>query len=251
MRNILLSLVMVAVLVAAGVGSVFPCFSDTEVSEANNIQTGSLDLLVNGLNDPLPKIIDEQQVNPGEIHKYTVTVQNAGDKDGYLYFHLKYDEFPCYNYEDPAHNTWWTDDPNVGGTNMKPEPELVAEYGGKVDCRTVAGFGYAVGDECSMTSHVGMVVKYRGAWVIGNGTNDCSLWPELKDLECVTKYLGVLPLSGGTYALEIWFCIPQLDDPNWPGDHYCPELAYWPTNSLMADGIDFDLEFLLFDAPLP
>ncbi|GAH64213.1 unnamed protein product, partial [marine sediment metagenome] len=52
MKNIFLSVVVVATLVAAGVGGTLAGFVDTEESTGNFIQAGMLDLLVNGKNDP-------------------------------------------------------------------------------------------------------------------------------------------------------------------------------------------------------
>jgi len=52
MKNIFLSVVVVATLVAAGVGGTFAGFVDTEISQDNFVEAGISDLLVNGKNDP-------------------------------------------------------------------------------------------------------------------------------------------------------------------------------------------------------
>jgi len=52
MKNVFLSVVVVATLISAGVGGTLAGFVDTEESTGNYIQAGMLDLLVNGKNDP-------------------------------------------------------------------------------------------------------------------------------------------------------------------------------------------------------
>ena len=52
MKNVFLSVVVVATLISAGVGGTLAGFVDTEESTDNMIQAGMLDLLVNGKNDP-------------------------------------------------------------------------------------------------------------------------------------------------------------------------------------------------------
>ena len=73
MRNVLLSLVVVVVLAAGGLGGTFATWSDSETSGNNTIVTGSLDLKVNGTDDKpwgegVPKLIEEVCVVPCNLY---------------------------------------------------------------------------------------------------------------------------------------------------------------------------------------
>jgi predicted ribosomally synthesized peptide with SipW-like signal peptide len=52
MKNIVLSVVVVAALMAAGIGGTLADFSDSEEEMGDVLQAGSLDLKVNGADDP-------------------------------------------------------------------------------------------------------------------------------------------------------------------------------------------------------
>lgn len=74
-------------LVAIGVGAqTWAYFSDTETSSDNYIEAGTLDLLVNGGNDP-GTLFTVGPVYPGWYTdpNYTITLKNNGDIGGYLY----------------------------------------------------------------------------------------------------------------------------------------------------------------------
>jgi len=259
MKNIFLSVVIICALAIAGVGGTLAGFSDTETILDNKIEMGSIDLKVNGTDDApwgkgIKPIIKLTKLNPGEPYKTTVNLRNAGDKDGYLYLIFKNEQ--CYNIE-TRHAKWWYEEPE-SPYGMKPEPELIAEYGGpdgtdaiptqgKVDCTWVTGWG-VTGDNCSMMSHVFLAVAFDGRWIKGTPERPHSLqsWDD-----------GVIPLPvlekcGGKHTVTFWVNVPQIEDPDWPYPKNEPaELAYWPTNALMADGISFDIELLLFDKELP
>jgi predicted ribosomally synthesized peptide with SipW-like signal peptide len=179
MRNVLLSLVVVVVLTAGGLGGTFATWSDSETSGNNTIQTGSLDLKVNGADDApwgegVGSLFEIECVVP-DLWYYlgNASLWNAGEctQAAHAYVHVK--EYICTNvapkgipgtnrstgYPDPnmpqvAADAWQWPGPNAGVSysNLKPEPELVAEYGGKVNCTEVDGI-QAEGDECSMLRH--------------------------------------------------------------------------------------------------
>jgi predicted ribosomally synthesized peptide with SipW-like signal peptide len=248
MKSIFLSVIVISALAIAGIGGTLAGFSDTESIEKNKIEMGSIDLKVNGTDDlpwgeGLSGLISLTKLNPGEEYRTAVKVQNAGDKDGYLYIHFK--NMNCYNIE--THEEWWIEEEGTG--KMKPEPEIVAEYGGKVNCCTVPGLGVS-GDDCSMGSHVKVAIDFDGKWVIGTPEKPINLG----SLNCSTYAIGELPLCGEVHEVSFYVIVPQVADPLWPrcaaGALEPEELKYWPTNRIMADGISFDIELLLFDKPL-
>jgi predicted ribosomally synthesized peptide with SipW-like signal peptide len=189
MRNILLSSVAVVALLVAGIGGTFATWSDSETSTNNTIVTGSLDLKVNGADDQpwgegVPKVIDLECVVPDRWYfGGEFSLWNAGQctEAARAYFHLK--EYLCTNVDPKEYlneagqwvssgyyDTEMTSQdygpraPWPPESFYKPEPELIAEWGGpgaslgKVDCRWVPGIGGPEGDECSMGSNLFMQV---------------------------------------------------------------------------------------------
>jgi hypothetical protein len=90
MKNILLSVVVVTTLVAAGVGGTFAGFVDTEVSEGNFVQAGVSDLLVNGKNDPIGPKLRFVHAAPCKSVDFWVDIYNWGEcQGGDVYLHFK------------------------------------------------------------------------------------------------------------------------------------------------------------------
>jgi hypothetical protein len=89
-RNVILSVVVVAVLVGAGVGGTFAGFVDTEESKDNFLQAGIMDLLVNGKNDPIgPKLVYTHAV-PCISQDFWIDIFNWGECQGAkAYMHIK------------------------------------------------------------------------------------------------------------------------------------------------------------------
>ena len=246
MRNIFLAMIVICTLVVAGVGGTLAGFSDTETILDNKVEMGSIDLKVNDTDDApygigIGQVISVDKVNPEDVIQEVVSVRNAGDKDGYLYVNFK--NLECYS--TTSHPDWWIEEPVTG--TLKPEPEMVAEYGGKVNCTEVTGIG-VIGENCSMGSHLWVAIDLDGVYVVGEPANPFII----ADLEGNVLPLGVLEACGGAHTVSLWMQVPQLIDATWAYPAGEPaELAYWPTNALMADGISFDVELLLFDRPLP
>ena len=278
MRNIFLSLVMVAALVAAGVGGTFATWSDSEVSEGNYVNTGSVDLKVDGQDD-LPygegvgaKVELDCMVPCKFYGPFEVELWNAGDCEfpSKAFIHLK--DIDCYNLlpkVDEDGNTTGYEDPVSG--DLKPEPELVAEYGGKVNCTTVPGVGVQ-GDECSVGSHVEMVITTTTVNPTTNDFGDLLVNPDgrlmrskMKDWECKELYLfDLMPCEPRT--IYLWFHLQQeseedfgldlIDDPmeeffpdddDWDAKYlHWQKFNDWPSWSMMKDGASFNLEFDLW-----
>lgn len=283
MRNVVLSIVVVAALVTAGIGGTFATWSDSEVSEDNFVATGSLDLKVNGADDEpwgtgVPVKVAVECVIPQKFYgPYEIELWNAGQCDfpSHAYIHLK--DYVCSNicpkvnpYPDGGSPYWppgeTTGYPAPDGSGLKPEPELVAEYGGKVNCVTVPGIG-PEGDECSMGSHVELIVT--GTPLPPNDDNAEVL---IRDLlgkwYCKELYLfDLMPCEPRTIYIWVYlrqdseedygynyFLTPEeLDiDPATHPDEYAAALLHWkkfndwPSAALMKDKVVFDLEFDLW-----
>ena len=90
MKNVFLSVVVVATLVAAGVGGTFAGFVDTEISEGNFIQAGISDLLVNGKNDPVGPKIRFVHAAPCKSIDFWIDLYNWGEcQFGDVFMHFK------------------------------------------------------------------------------------------------------------------------------------------------------------------
>ena len=145
MKSILLSVVVISALVVAGVGGTFAGFVDTEVSEGNLYQAGSLDLLVDGSNDP-SSVFNVTCGVPCTSADEWVEVENRGECTGaMLYLHFKdvvsveagiKDGEICERTPDATDENWVfgyrtaTGDEPIGANVATSEPELGAEEGG-------------------------------------------------------------------------------------------------------------------------
>lgn len=287
-RNVILAVVVIAALSLAGAGGVFATWADSEVSLNNTIVTGSVDLKVNGADDlpygtGVPAMVTIDCMIPLKYYgPYEVELWNAGQCDfpSRTYLHVK--NMTCSNalpkineYPDNGSEYWppgastgypdpSTNQPYSG--DLKPEPELVAEYGGKVDCVEVPGVGVD-GDDCSMGSGVRMMIT--------NSTDidDVLVNPDglvLSDLlykwECQEIYLfDLMPCQPKT--IYLWFYMLQDSEEDHalnlikhpdelgisPGTpEYDNALLHWkkfndwPSWRYMKDKVVFDMEFDLW-----
>jgi hypothetical protein len=287
-KNLILAVVVVIALTLAGVGGVFATWSDSEVSYGNLISTGSLDLKVNGADDApwgtgVPSKVTVTCMIPGKFYgPYEVELWNAGQCifPSHAYIHVK--NITCSNvlpkvnpYPEggsaywPAGESTGYPDPSTGelySGDLKPEPELVAEYGGKVDCVAVPGVGVD-GDDCSMGSGVRMIIT--------NSTDleDVLVNPDgrrLVDLlykwDCNEILLfDLMPCQPRT--IYLWFYLIQDKEEDFglnfikspeelgisPTDpRYAQALLHWkkfndwPSWRYMADKATFEMEFDLY-----
>ena len=287
-KNLILAVVVVVALTLAGVGGVFATWSDSETSFGNYIETGAVDLKVNGADDApwgegVPAKVYVECMIPGKFYgPYEVELWNAGQCifPSKAFIHVKNivcsNALPKVNPYPEGGSAYWPAGESTGypdpSTNqpysgdLKPEPELVAEYGGKVDCVTVPGVGVD-GDDCSMGSGVRMIIT--------NSTdlNDVLVNPDgvrLEDLlykwNCHEIYLfDLMPCQPRT--IYLWFYLTQDSEEDFalnfikhpdelgisPTDpEYANALLYWkkfndwPSWRYMRDQATFEMEFDLW-----
>jgi predicted ribosomally synthesized peptide with SipW-like signal peptide len=277
MKSIFLSVVIICALAIAGVGGTFATWSDSETSMDNSIVTGSVDLKVNGADDApwgagVPSKVDITCMIPAKWYgPYEVELWNAGQCTQASHAYINFKDLCCGNalpkvnpYPDggsaywPANTTTGYVCPVTG--DLKPEPELVAEQGGKVDCLTVPGVGVQ-GDTCTMKSHVKCMVTAdkEGEKVIIEPT-------KLINLEGLETYLFDLkPCNART--IYLWFYLVQESEEDYgynffkspeelglkEGDPGYAEALLrwskfndWPSWSLMKDMVTFSIEFDLW-----
>lgn len=258
MKSIFLCAVVICALAIAGIGGTFATWSDSETSEGNTIVTGSLDLKVNGADDlpygtGVPAKVKVECMIPCKWYgPYEVELWNAGQCEfpSHAYIHVK--KLECSNVPPKEVGGVSTGYLAPDGSGLKPEPELVAEYGGKVNCITVTGIG-PEGDDCSMTSHVMMNVTTGDT-----GPEDGLLFgDQMGKYECKELYLfDLMPCQPKT--IYLWFHLAQDTEEYWgkdyipdPGDVGYDELYWkkfndWPSWALMKDKLTFNLEFDLW-----
>jgi predicted ribosomally synthesized peptide with SipW-like signal peptide len=267
MKNIFLSAIVICALMIAGIGGTLAGYSDSEESFDNYIVTGSLDLKVEGEDDlpwgnGVPAVIQAERVMPCKWYNFDVTVANAGEAyepDGvtpepaHLYIHFK--EFWCDNVE-PVHGGIdasdvdlpvgyvWDDDPDGDGvllsSSLKPEPEMVAEYGGMVGQVEVTGLNQQ-GEICNMGDILEVIIEYDGV---------PSPVYTLADLECTQLYIGELPPCGEEKIITFKIHMMQIEDPNWESSGIDEKFKDWPTNAYMVDSFNFGILFELLQEPL-
>jgi predicted ribosomally synthesized peptide with SipW-like signal peptide len=267
MKNIFLSAIVICALMIAGIGGTLAGYSDSEESFDNYIVTGSLDLKVEGEDDlpwgnGVPAVIQAERVRPCKWYNFDVKVANAGEAyepDGvtpepaYLYIHFK--KFWCDNVE-PIHGGIdasavdlpagyvWDDDPDGDGvllsSSLKPEPEMVAEYGGMVGQVEVTGL-HQQGEICNMGDILEVIIEYDGV---------ASPVYTLSELECTQLYIGELPPCGQEKIITFKIHMMQIEDPNWKANGIDEKFKDWPTNAYMVDSFNFGILFELLQEPL-
>lgn len=153
MKNILMSVVVITTLVAAGVGGTFAGFVDTEISEDNFVQAGISDLLVNGLNDPdVPAKLTFTHATPSKSTDFQIDLYNWGVCQGGLIY-MKFMNIDSYEAGTKLHEgvryvydgvsagdpdtlnpppgyRAAVDDEPAGPNVWSSEPEKIAEVGG-------------------------------------------------------------------------------------------------------------------------
>lgn len=259
MRNRVLGLIVLLLVVGLTVpmvGETLASFSDIETSRDNFISVGSLDLKVNGEDDPnVAPVIEIVNVAPGTVYgPFSCEVRNDGEAESpdgskppaYLYIHFK--QITCANVNPPYDG--YEDVNIINGDNLKPEPELVTEYGGKIDCTEVPGVG-RLGDDCTMKPHTVVTVLFDGKTIIDQY--------KLDELECQEIYLGELEPYGVVHTVDMYVQVPPISEADAIsagilGQQYFGDdsvFRFWPTNGLMYDKVSFSIAFELFQYQVP
>jgi len=278
MKNVFLSVVIICALAISALGGTFATWSDSETSMDNTIKTGSVDLQVNYADDAPwgdgvgPGVKIECMVPCKLYGPFNYELWNGGQCDypSEAYIHFK--QVCCSNlppkadtgYKEPVGD----EEPGAGTGQLKCEPELVAEYGGKVNCTTVPGVGVQ-GDKCTMKDHIYV-------WIFEKDLDTHEnigppIWDgKLNLLVCEEIYLFDLnpcePKGINLYfhlqqEAEEEFTIPE----GWPGaggpmNYITGEEEWkfndWPSWALMKDMVSFNIEFDLVlvlpdDVPTP
>jgi predicted ribosomally synthesized peptide with SipW-like signal peptide len=255
MKNMFLCFMVVSALAVGSLGGTMATWSDSETSEDNSIITGSLDLKVNQ-NDDAPwgsgigKKVELDCMIPCKYYgPFLVELWNAGQCEfpSHAYIHFK--DYECSNAL-PKENTGY---PCPVTGDLKPEPELVAEQGGKVNCVTVPGIGI-LGDDCTLGDHIGVYLTLDNPAV---DPTDMIFLGKLGEIVCQEIYLfDLMPCEPRNIYLYFHLQQPSEEDfglnliPN-EGEAGYDEMHWkkfndWPSWALMKDVVTFDVEFDLW-----
>jgi predicted ribosomally synthesized peptide with SipW-like signal peptide len=294
MKSIFLSVVVICALAIAGIGGTLAGWSDTEEAADNAIVTGSLDLKVKGpevgdvFTDDMPwglginGILSIDEMQPDDVHEFTVTLRNDGQsKDQFGdtdpdYLYMMFKDLDCDNvnpihggYEDTYHTTPITQ-------LEKPEPELVAEYGGWLAQVAIVGPAQSdpnfvlhpfmvppniptrdaigqKGDDCCLSTALYMEIWQDGSTQLYSGPIGSfyagSPYLVNGEFEGDQFILGNLNPCGNTTTLKFKFWLPQnqFRDSGWPADHWPEKFQDWRINAYMVDKIEFNVMFELLD----
>ena len=229
MKNIILSVVVVATLIAAGVGSTLADFSDIEISEDNTFSTGALDLVLSDhqgqeyQGDDVPAFVQLGNAWPCCTKDYYIDVHNYGQGDQFIpWVYLHFKNFSC-SYVEPKLIYEWIRCEDVDGDGdldcvictqdeidaglCKPvnEPEFVAECGGVVgEDETgapivVPGVGCCYGENCQLDEHVDVLLLIAGPYTHDEYPNSGSVpgkdWVALDMTDYDENGDGVLKMS--------------------------------------------------------
>jgi hypothetical protein len=239
MKNIFLSVVVISALVIAGVGGTLADFSDSEEEIGDTLQAGSMDLKVNGTDDPNVMPYALRGMVPEKWYDFSKTVANEGTIDGWLYIHIK--NVVCQETDDKG---------------FKPEPEIVAEQGGKHGQEIVP----ALGERCDMEKHIEVELWYGSEADFQNDKVQIDLSQydkdrngkiKLSELMCEQLLIGQLWQCGEPYRLNFKFMLQDV-----PEEYYGLDIFdetdpnevmfdHWPTNCYMGDTVSFDILLML------
>jgi predicted ribosomally synthesized peptide with SipW-like signal peptide len=279
-KSVILAVVVVVALVIAGTGGVFATWSDSEVSENNWISTGSLDLKVNGADDApwgqgVPtKVFLECMVPCKWYYGGEVELWNAGQCDFPSAAFIHFKDYFCFNIEPKVNpypdggSEFWPPGETTGYVcpvtgDLKPEPELVAEFGGKVDCTEVPGIGGPLGDTCSMLAAIEVIVTDEAGNILVSGILGdlyCQeiylfdLWP--CEARTIYLYFHLYQFTEEDFGFNFFLHPDELGiDPATDPRAYEAALNHWfkfndwPSYAYMKDAISFSMEFdvLLMD----
>jgi predicted ribosomally synthesized peptide with SipW-like signal peptide len=242
MKNIVLSIVVVAALMAAGIGGTLADFSDSEEEVGDVLQAGSLDLKVNQQDEPvLPFTI--RTMIPDKWYDVTKTVSNVGTIDGWLYLHIK--NVVCTETNDKDLNG----DGRITAPEDNPEPENIAQFGnGRFGQKEVPG----VGERCDMEKHIAVEIRYDGVLVDlsaydKNGDGEI----KLDELMCEQIPLPQLVACGEEHEVNFSFLLQDVDEAYYgldifdETDPHEVKWNWWPTNAYQGDTVTFDILFEL------
>ena len=84
MKKILISLMAIALVIGLVGAGTMAYFSDTETSSGNTFTAGTLNLHVDGANDPLPAKFTLTDLAPGSSGAITYALANVGSINGYV-----------------------------------------------------------------------------------------------------------------------------------------------------------------------
>jgi hypothetical protein len=231
MKNVILAAGVIVALVAGLLGGVFADFSDSETEAGDVLQAGSMDLKVNGEDDPNVLPFSIRGMIPDKLYDITKEVTNDGTIDGWLYLHLK--NICCEEADDKG---------------FKPEPEIVAEQGGQHGMYIVPG----VGERCDMDKHIEVEIRYDGVLV------DLSAYDlnqdgkvKLDEVQCNQILISQLEACGAVHEVNFTFLLQDV-----PEEYYGLDLFdetneheikwnWWPTNAYQGDMLTFDILFEL------
>lgn len=228
--RILLSAASIAAAAALIIGATFAFFSDTETSSGNTFTAGTLDLQVNGVDNPGTLVT--LTAKPSEsVDPVKVTLTNTGNNQGIadLHFVTVTDDGGTLTEPECVEEggTWDpTFTPPCQGGGWSPINGISSQIGVDI-CYDLNGNGTVAGDECLIwvDDTNGVIEPGELSW--GDNLNPNDVVASLVQLESVGFDLGDL-LAGESRGLIISF---HLDED--AGNQYQGDLS------------TFDIEFTL------
>ena len=158
MKKVLMSLFTIAIVGTLITGGAIAYFSDTETSNTNVFQAGTIDFTMDAGQNGVPVEITLEKMKPCDWENYLIRLHNEGDNDGPLYLH--FDVEAGYNAK-----TSEPGDPNINDieNHITVDLALCDEHGnieyviiapqddiklGWLDCRWIP-LGWFGGEECT------------------------------------------------------------------------------------------------------
>ncbi|MFH1639863.1 MAG: hypothetical protein ABIB93_06110 [Chloroflexota bacterium] len=252
MKNIFLAAVVILALSISGISGTLAGFSDTEISENNFLEVGSLDLKVgDGTNgefeDPnVPPLIHVSKVWPRTSQAFEFNIQSLSDPDdttAHVYINFK--DILCAESPDENH------------PEGRTEPEEVAENGGILAGQAIGGLG-SLKQESTLADFIEIVLEFDtngdGALepITGNPLWDSPDAVYLGDIDSKWIDMGLIP-AGQLRKGRISLHFGNWPEERWDLNYFTNDMPFndWPTNAFQLDRVMFNVEFALTQEPIP
>jgi len=240
MTKIIKSLLAIVVISAVAGTATWAYFSDTETSEGNTFSAGTLDLKVDGEDDPNLVPYEMSDLTPGEYHQAgTVTLKNEGSIDGRVFVKVLNPESNENGILEPEEEAgdlsgqemeFGSYDANSGDGELWDSMWLQLYVDGNGDGKYEGG--YAPHNDCII--HDGALDKsaYYSFPI------DTNLMPMNTNYYCTEDNIDLAPGETVDVGVRVYFYSDQGGGPAGGWSSAMP-----PTNMAMSDDMKFDIEY--------
>jgi len=269
-KRIFLIVLIMLVLLLAWLGGILAGFSGTEIYDNSYLDFGAFNFglfplgshngtAINNLGTEHGNLNPTNLIGGNEILQYTSwdisfdsgNIGGGGGAAEPLYAYIQFNNFQC--------SEVFTNAYPLG----RPEPERVAEEGGRLAGVTTSPLG-PVGQNCTLKDFVEVYIEFDtnqdGVYepILGNPAWGAPDTVYLGQLDCWWISLGqvtIVPNGNGQVSMHLG----QWSEEMWNGrfgttlNYFSNDLPFndWPTNAFMLDKVTYNVDLLLTQTQIP